>query len=311
MKNLFNIIFSSAAIKAIMNRIKNFILKKIITVINNYLIKTLKPNSLNKLYNSLKIFIHNFRFPDPELIWNLHIKRFFITNKVGILGTIALHMVVIIIFLFVRINALDKIRETGLIIEFETEIVEIPLGPEEDRFKNNENRRNIAVNQDDPEKDEIEDYSQNYNFNEEEIERIVSDNIQKIYEETHGKTIPDNNDPDNLVILQADDPVINLIDDSLKTYKGPTNIYYSLENRRVLHLAVPVYKCEGSGKVKVEIRVNQRGYVNSVKVVSGDASDNQCLAIAARNAALITRFNPNVFAPFRQTGNITYNFIAQ
>jgi len=271
---------------------------------------------INKLYsriniNSIKIFFKNINIPDPENVWKKYIRIFFIKNKEGILGTLALHLIVIIVFLFIRLQALERIKETGLIFEFETELVEVPLTEEEERFKNKEDRRNIAVNLLDQNVDQVEDYTQNYNFNDVEIERIVSENIQKIYEETHDSSIDEYNDPDEPVVLQPENYIDTIRPDSSKTYIGPTNIYYSLENRKVRYLKVPVYKCEGSGKVTVEIKVNQRGYVKDVKILSGDAIDNECLVTAARNAAIQTRFDSNVFAPLRQTGTITYNFIAQ
>ena len=36
-------------------------------------------------------------------------------------------------------------------------------------------------------------------------------------------------------------------------YQGPTNIYYSLENRYEVRLPIPVYKCEGEGIVEVQV----------------------------------------------------------
>ena len=44
-------------------------------------------------------------------------------------------------------------------------------------------------------------------------------------------------------------------------YDGPTNIYYKLEYRYHLRLPVPVYKCQGSGVVVVNIVVDQQGRV--------------------------------------------------
>ncbi len=303
MKNISNIIPSFSDIKVLFNRNIVIQLKKIIRKLGNYSISTLNYRLLLKFFKKLRI-------PEPQTIWNIHIKKFLIVNKIGILGTIALHLIIIIIFLFIKIQVAEKLEDSGLIFEFETEMVEIPLLAEEDRFKDNENRRNIAVNQDDPNNDQIEDYTQDYNFNNEEIERIVSENIQKVYKETHDETI-DDIQFDDLEIQKSDDQLQIPNKDSLKIYKGPTNIFYNLEDRSVTNLAVPVYKCEGSGTVVVEIKVNQRGYVINAKVISGDASENQCLVTAAKKAALKTRFNHNVFAPFRQTGSITYNFIAQ
>jgi hypothetical protein len=75
---------------------------------------------------------------------------------------------------------------------------------------------------------------------------------------------------------------------------------------------VPVYKCEGSGLIEVSILVDQKGRVVHAEVVQQDAGiDGSCLAEAAINAALLTRFNADYTAAARQAGSITYHFIAQ
>jgi hypothetical protein len=95
-------------------------------------------------------------------------------------------------------------------------------------------------------------------------------------------------------------------------YQGPTNIYYSLENRYEVRLPVPVYKCEGEGIVEVQVAVDQKGRVVQVSIANlGDSFNEICLAEAARTAALNTRFNSDFKAPVRQQGTITYHFQPQ
>jgi hypothetical protein len=95
-------------------------------------------------------------------------------------------------------------------------------------------------------------------------------------------------------------------------YTGPTNIYYSLENRHHLRLPVPVYKCQGSGLIEVSIVVDQKGRVVHAEIKStGSGVAESCLGQAAREAALQTRFNTDYHADNRQVGAITYHFIAQ
>ena len=95
-------------------------------------------------------------------------------------------------------------------------------------------------------------------------------------------------------------------------YEGPTNIYYKLEYRYHLRLPVPVYKCLGSGEVEVKIVVDQRGRVVQAETEKqGETANEICLADAAKTAAMKTFFNTDYDAPVRQTGTITYRFIAQ
>ena len=98
----------------------------------------------------------------------------------------------------------------------------------------------------------------------------------------------------------------------IEPYQGPTNIYYSLENRYHLRLPVPVYQCEGEGLIEVRIAVDQKGRVIHAEVKqTGTNYGEICLAEAAKKAALRTRFNANYKASSRQVGTITYHFIAQ
>jgi TonB family protein len=95
-------------------------------------------------------------------------------------------------------------------------------------------------------------------------------------------------------------------------YKGATTISYSLEGRMHVYLPVPVYKCQGSGKVVVEIGVNTNGFVVSTSINRAESKiTDDCLEEAAIKAALTSRFNAKATAPDKQKGRITYIFIAQ
>jgi hypothetical protein len=95
-------------------------------------------------------------------------------------------------------------------------------------------------------------------------------------------------------------------------YKGPTRIYYELEGRTHTYLPIPIYKCQGSGKVALRIEVNQKGNVEKTQVIASESTTSDpCLVEAAVRAALITRFNSDLKAPRIQTGTLTYHFVAQ
>ena len=75
---------------------------------------------------------------------------------------------------------------------------------------------------------------------------------------------------------------------------------------------MPVYKCEGGGIVKLDIRVNRRGKVEFVSVDTAESgTKDDCLISAAKDAAMKTRFTLNQAAPLLQSGSLTYRFIAQ
>jgi hypothetical protein len=95
-------------------------------------------------------------------------------------------------------------------------------------------------------------------------------------------------------------------------YKGPTRIYYDLAGRTHTYLPLPIYKCEGSGKVVLTIQVAQKGEVISAKVIEGESTTaDPCLVETAVSTAMLSRFNPDVNSPKVEEGTLTYHFVAQ
>ena len=79
-----------------------------------------------------------------------------------------------------------------------------------------------------------------------------------------------------------------------------------------MYIPTPVYKCEGGGKVVIDIAVNPKGYVLYADVNKSQTHTNDdCLLEAATHAALVTRFNEKRDAPEKQLGTITFIFVAQ
>jgi hypothetical protein len=95
-------------------------------------------------------------------------------------------------------------------------------------------------------------------------------------------------------------------------FKGPTRIYYDLFGRNHLYLPIPIYKCEGSGKVVLSIEVDQSGAVQKAQIVERESTaSDPCLIETAINTALQSRFNPDSNSPRIQIGSLTYQFVAQ
>ena len=94
--------------------------------------------------------------------------------------------------------------------------------------------------------------------------------------------------------------------------RGATTVSYYLEGRMHVYIPIPIYQCQGSGKVVLEILVNRNGYVLSAQINRAESQiTEECLMEAATRAALTTRFNEKGSAPEKQTGKISYIFIAQ
>jgi hypothetical protein len=95
-------------------------------------------------------------------------------------------------------------------------------------------------------------------------------------------------------------------------YKGPTRIYYDLFGRNHLYLPIPIYKCEGSGKIVLSIEVDQNGIVQKAQIIDRESTaSDPCLIETSINTALLSRFNPDTNSPRIQIGMLTYLFVAQ
>lgn len=259
-----------------------------------------------------KIFGHLVQKP-------FSLKNWFGRNIVGILGTLIFHMFLLILFLIIKIQALNEKFELGVTIDFSqqkpeesTHIMQkIELTPAEaaylDRLlSQTANVSNLASNI--AEKLENELSTKNYvDMVENELNQNRSEEWRRQQEEIQNKLNQEDFIPEET--LQAKDTEID-------DYKGPTNITYEfLEppvNRYKTYLPVPVYKCQGEGTVQVNIEVDRSGRVISAKAFAQqDFSDKECIFEVAEIYALRTRFEGNLSAPKNHKARIIYKFIAQ
>ena len=232
-------------------------------------------------------------------------------NATGILGTVAFHLVLVVIFLVIKISTEKNRMENLIMVDFDDEIIEENMEPEapdpefEERLARylEESRSNIPVNllrkvdQELSTEKYVTELEQDINANRPEEMRELQERLKELEEMEREEIIMEGEEKE-----QAPPEI----------YEGPTNIYYDLEGRYHRRLPVPVYKCQGSGFIEVKIAVDQRGRVVQVEIEKpGDTANDFCLEEAARNAALGTRFNDDYSAPVRQVGTITYHFIAQ
>lgn len=242
-------------------------------------------------------------------------------RMVGVLGTVIIHLIAAIIFMSFQLKSIGKPESEQIIFDFsntpDPEIVkkeiELPSSQIERILKGDEEMLNIARNLS--------------NKTEQKID--ASDYIDKVKEELikTGKLGTDNYiDEQKKAALKNGDEVISenkktgteektKADESQKmaaNYKGPTRIFYDLAGRNHLYLPIPIYLCQGSGKVMLTIEVNQQGDVTKAQIVlSESTTTDQCLIETAVNTALLSRFNPDYKSPKIQNGTLTYIFVAQ
>lgn len=249
--------------------------------------------------------------------FRIQMKSFFQKHIYGVLGTIIVHLLLAILFMLIKLTATYRERQEAIIIDFErtpeeSEIVEMEV-PDRvaEMYNNQEFWTNIARNLATPAEEEfdIDDY----------IEQIKQELIEsgEISEENYldelRRRMEEGTEAGETEYRDLQDSIDELTaEDIAAAYSGPTRIYYVLEGRTHRYLPLPIYKCEGSGKVVLGIVVDQKGYVLSADVIQEESStDDYCLYDMAKDAALRSRFNLDLSAPVRQEGLVTYHFVAQ
>jgi hypothetical protein len=244
------------------------------------------------------------------------IKKFFRKNLVSILYTLIFHLVVLIILIFVRVEGLKKDQELGINIEFEEKTVEDFLAEEEidipaewleEVLRQREASSNRAVNLN-AESRFSEDIS---------TDDFVQDLLDQI-ELARNQQDREKLEELQAILASADyvPPAEDQGKESEGEYTGPTTITYEFleepEQRGKVHLTIPVYRCQGSGLVRVEIQVARDGAVLHAEVKEPiEGADRICFADAAVSAARSSRFRIEFNAPEKQRAIITYSFIAQ
>ncbi|MHA7942748.1 energy transducer TonB [Formosa sp. 3Alg 14/1] len=86
-----------------------------------------------------------------------------------------------------------------------------------------------------------------------------------------------------------------------------SSMHYSLKDRTHVYLPTPIYLCEASGKVVINITVNTTGDVVDTYVNTSSTTKNECLIDSALEYAKKARFSTDASKP-SQIGSITFYF---
>jgi len=241
---------------------------------------------------------------------------------VGILGTVIVHLIAGIIFMSFQLQTIKKDRSREFEIEFvaieepeeEEKLIELPATTIENVLHDDQEMLNIARNLASKSEETIDpdDY----------IDKVKEELIQS------GKLRPDNYiDEQKRNNELTEEEKLSFEDQNKESekeeqlkesqkmaanYKGPTRIYYELSGRYHIYLPIPIYKCQGAGKVVLLIEVDQRGKVENVQIIAHETTTaDECLIETAIGSAMISRFSPDLKAPKTQKGTLTYHFVAQ
>lgn len=241
-------------------------------------------------------------------------KKFLNQNKVALLYTLIFHLLVLIIFVFVKVEGLKNDQELGIELEFEEktieqllaeEEVEVPAEWLEEVMRQRELSSNRAVNLNAQEELNKDISTSDY----------VKDLLDQI-EEARGQEDRDKLEELQAILATADYVPPTVEEEENAVYSGPTTITFEfLEeplNRGKLELTIPVYRCQGSGEVKVEVAVAPDGSVREARVLEPIiGSDRVCFADAALSAAKSSYFRIELSGPSKHRAIISYSFVAQ
>jgi hypothetical protein len=241
----------------------------------------------------------------------------------GILGTLIIHLIAGIIFISLQLRSLEKKMATNYEVELAPEQVTAPKTEKpaetspstvEKVLKGDEEMLNIARNLASKPSEKINPKDYIDKVKEELIKsgKLGTDNF--IDEQKQSKQ----NEGTENISSKKDSPVKDIktkpgqSQEMAANYKGATRIYYDLLGRNHLYLPIPIYKCQGSGKVVLSVEVDQNGNVQKAQVVERESTvSDPCLIETAVSTALVSRFNPDANSPRIQIGTITYQFVAQ
>ena len=247
--------------------------------------------------------------------------NFFNRHIYGILGTIIIHLVLGIIFMMMKLSISYRDTTEYVWIEFESQREEKALQILEQKkevqgYDEEDYWTTIAANlSNEPEEEfDIEEYmdqlkeeliesgdiikENNYIDDRKQIKKALEAGITSFIEDKRTEEIKNKTEKTSAEIAAQ--------------YRGPTRIFYELAGRVHKNLPLPIYLCEGAGKVVVDIIVDRKGLVVSSAINESEtAIVNECLYQAAKKAASLSVFNTDYLAPNRQPGKITYHFAAQ
>ena len=220
----------------------------------------------------------------------------------GILGTLAIHLVILIVFLVGRINKVHNISREPLVVEFDDQVLKT-LQQQMEQKKVEESKiqplpqqevHNIAVN----------------TANKLENKISTEKYIEEVKQELGIKDLNQHLDRST-----GTEPVVQSEKEEKKpakkaAFKGRTTTEVNLKDREIRHQEIPVYMCERGGRVVVDITVNTDGEVTSASINSSTTNE-ECITQSALNAAKLFLFSYKPDAEPRQHGTITFEFFAQ
>jgi hypothetical protein len=246
-----------------------------------------------------------------------NLREFLKRNYIALLYTLIIHLVILIILVQVRVQGLKHDRELGVMLDFTEEVSEelpaeelpeLPAEWLERVFEAREKASNRAVNLNDIERENLS------------TDQYVQELLNELEAQKDEEFLKDREKWEDIIssYVYDEDPLPERREDETteEPFTGPTTITFEFLEpplERTKHmLTIPVYRCEGSAIVVVDLVVGKNGSVNDARVVRTESvNQDPCFTAAALSAALSSTFQRRTDAPDKHAARITYQFIAQ
>ncbi len=228
-------------------------------------------------------------------------------HKALIITTLIGCLVVLLVFNVHLSRSLNLVAETYYEMEPEPEIEKQIEKTEEETMSSNRKLTNLAFNEAQKLKDIDDNYlnkiKEHYNKYDKSTESDENSNIIK--DEYTSEKRSSYDEINDLLSAKNKSKEIKIGEGANKN----STMSYSLGGRTHEFLPTPVYLCESSGKIIINITVNQIGQVTEASVNGSSTSNNQCLIDHALEYAKNARFSPS--SKTQQIGTIRFNFIGK
>jgi hypothetical protein len=243
------------------------------------------------------------------------VKEIYKRNIYGVITTLTFHVIILIVLLTSSLKYRKQTAEEAILLDFRNEEIKLPKsekGMNQPSEIASDSRKALGSNQlfsnravNDAARSRVNDpfFDKSYNNEIAAAKKLVSD-VNK----TLAQKIPEIGD-----IRMPEENAEGKTREEVKqsNFKGKSNIHYFLENRYHARLPIPVYLAEGGGEVTVDVVVGRDGRVISATPRKSDNITDLTILAYAKQAAEKTWFNADASAPEKQSGTITYRFIAQ